>query len=443
MRDPRGVLRLMENHATRSLHESLSPDDFLRSDLARRWVADGRLVDYEIVDDWTLRSPRLPFVTFPDEWCDAQNFDAANLTLELQAEAVERGFDLKDASAWNILFDGARPLFCDLLSFGTLQNRPWWAAGQFARHFLLPLLLSRDAGLHASQAFRVWRDGVPPESARAMLGVSRFLTRYWPLMARAGSGGEDAVRDRELASVSAADIGRHRRSLHTSLQWMLNGVRPALQHESTTWSSYEEQRGHYNDASLEFKRRQVDEWLQRLQPSWVADLGCNAGEFSSIARLLGAEVIALDADHGAVQRLYRRLGGRSGIHPIFAQLDDLGQGRGWAGVEVPGLAARLDGSVDVVMMLALIHHLAVSAAVRLPQIGQFAYNCTRQWAIVEWLDSSDPLLRRLCVERQRDSSEFSIQRQRDAFVDAGFVVEATSSLPNSSRVLALLRKAAA
>lgn len=436
MRDPRGVLSLVGDWALRRLHSALPSDDFLRTDLARQWVTAGRLVDYEIADDQTIKSPRLPFVTFPDEWCDAQNFDAASLTLELQVEAVEAGFDLKDASAWNVLFDGAKPIFCDLLSFAPLQYKPWWAAGQFIRHFLLPLLLARDAGLHTSVAFRAWRDGVSPESARAMLGASRFLTRYWPLMVSAGSdrahGGLDCT--------SISEVRQHRRSLHASLQWMLNGVRPVQHCSATTWSSYEEQRGHYSEASIDFKRSQVGEWLNSLRPGWVADFGCNAGEFSFIARRGGANVVALDADHGAVQRLYRRLAGNSGIYPVFAQLDDIGQGRGWAGVEVPGLAARLTGSVDVVMMLALVHHLAVSAAVRLSEIAHFAYNCTRQWVIVEWLDSSDPLLRGLCSERRRDPSEFSLQRQREAFVAAGFVVEATSPLPDSSRMLALLRK---
>jgi hypothetical protein len=437
MRDPRGELRLIGDQAIRDLHAPLPANDFLRSELSQRLASDGLLVKFEIVDDRTLHSPRLPFVTFPHEWCDAQVYDAAKLTLDLQSEAVKAGFDLKDASAWNVLFDGAQPLFCDLLSFEALVHKPWWAAGQFVRHFLLPLVLADKRDFRASHTFRIWRDGIPPPAARSMLGPSRFLTRYWPLMASA----ESAARPLAAPDVEPVEaLLRHRQSLHASLQWMLNGAKPSNSGDVTTWADYERRRGHYADESIQAKRVQVNDWLTRIAPRWVADFGCNAGEFSMIARACNARVVALDADHGAVQRLYRRLEDRQGVYPVLACLDDIEAGRGWAGLEVPGLMSRLAGRIDVVMMLALIHHLAIGAAVRLPAIAQFAHDCTRKWAIVEWLGNDDPLLRRLCEERRREPSEFSIERQRQAFVDAGFAVEDTKPLPGTSRVLALLRR---
>ncbi|MBZ8140422.1 hypothetical protein CLD22_10990 [Rubrivivax gelatinosus] len=395
------------------------------------------MVEYTLVDDLTLRSPRLGFVTLPEEWCDAQLFDAACLTLDLLDQTVAQGIDLKDASAWNILFDGAHPVFCDLLSFEPLTRKTWWAAGQFARQFILPLLLSRKVDLRASHAFRLWRDGVPSEAARAMLGPSRFLTRYWPLMASAGAS---FCPVKPLPPAPRDALIAHRRSLHASLRWMLDGVRPVQGDGATTWSDYEGQRAHYADASIGVKRRQVDEWLGRICPQWVADFGCNAGEFSLIAHARGARVVAVDSDHGALSRLYVRLEGRRGVHPVLATLDDIGAGRGWAGAEVPGLSERLAGRFDVVMMLALVHHLAIGAAVRLKSIAKFAHDCSRGWVIVEWLDSDDPLLCRLCEERRRDPKEFSVLRQRRAFMDAGFAIEAEQAVPETSRTLALLRK---
>jgi SAM-dependent methyltransferase len=206
------------------------------------------------------------------------------------------------------------------------------------------------------------------------------------------------------------------------------------------WSGYEDDRPHYAGESLRKKRAIIDEWLARIRPKWVADFGCNTGEFSRMAAEQGAHVVALDADHESIQHLYRTSAPHWHLYPVVAQLDDIGAGRGWAGIEHPGLAQRLHGRFDVVMMLALIHHLVVGASIPLSAIAAFARACTREWVIVELIDETDPQLVTLCAQRQRTSSEFGASRQRAAFVDAGFQVEAEAELSPAKRTLVLLRK---
>jgi len=442
MRDPQASIRVGEFRVVRSLREPLPTTHFLRSALAARWVVQRRFVAFELDDDLTVSSTRLPFVTYPQEWCDAQLFDGAQLTLALQQEAVAEGFDLKDASAWNVLFDGGRPLFCDLLSFAPLEARKWWAAGQFSRHFVLPLLLAQRRGLRGHQSFLVWRDGVPPATAREMFGTRRFLTKYWPLMAD-GSGGVHADTGDFAPSVDRASAQRFRDGLHASLTWMLEGVKPrsaGAPSPDAPWAGYVDQRAHYDSQNLVTKRVTVDQWLRLAAPAWVADLGCNTGEFSRIAAEQGANVVAIDADHDCIDRLFRSAGAASRLHCVVATLDDLGNGRGWAGGEFSGLAQRMTQHFDLVMMLALIHHLAIGASIPLPDVARFAARCTRDWVIVEFIDVADPQLASLCAQRQREPADFGIDRQRAAFVEAGFVLEAEVTLAPAHRVLALLRK---
>lgn len=443
MRDPEACLAIGEKQVTRKLHQPLGDGHFLHAELSRRWAAQQRLMPFEVVDPMTLVSPRLAFVSQPGEWCDAQLFDAGQFTLQLQQEAVEAGFDLKDGSAWNVLFRGTAPVFCDLLSFQHLRHRKWWAAGQFARHFIVPLLLSRRRGMRGYQAFTTWRDGVPSEAARGLLGPGRFLTRYWPLVAEGKVVPPAAVAYREPVDAAAVTaIAKFRVGLQTSLGWMLSGVEPRAVAPGTGkgWAGYVDDRRHYDAGSMETKRKTVAEWLARVSPGWVADLGCNTGEFSLIALEHGAEVVAIDADHGAVDRLYRSRPGASRLHPLIATLDDMPNGRGWAGNEQAGLPQRLTQQFDLVMMLALIHHLAVAAAIPLDAVAAFAARCTRRWLIVEFIDASDPQLRLLCAQRQRAPTEFSIDSQRAAFHDAGFVVEAEVALQPAARVLTLMQR---
>lgn len=434
MRDPQASLILGTDWVIRRLQKELPALHPLHSPLAAKWVADGWLMPYEWVDEQQLSSPRIPFVSSPEEWCDAQLYAAAQLTLNLLESANAAGADLKDASAWNVIFDGCRPVFCDLTSLEPLQTHAWWAAGQFVRHFVSPLWLARTTGLQARDVFRMSRDGAMPELVRDTLGWKRFLSRCWPLVAQA-KGRVDASK------VKAAHAGTpsYRQQLISSLRWMLMGVKPATEHR-TTWGQYITQRDHYTTTALDAKRQEVAQWLQQLKPSWTLDLGCNSGEFSKLALDAGSRVIALDGDHDAVQAMYRQHAGCPNINPVLASLDDVHTGRGWAGQEHAGLVQRLTACADMVLMLALIHHLSIAAAVKLELVARFAACCTRRWLVVEWLEPTDPQVQQLCAQRRRHAQEFNLAMQRQAFLDAGFVVLQEVALPGGQRYLALLER---
>ena len=440
MRDPDGALEITDVEVIRSLFAPVGDGHFLRSTLAADLVQQGKLIGYAVRDALTTTSPRLPFVSQPTEWCDAQLFDAAALTLDLAQQATAAGYELKDASAWNVLFRGTQPVFCDLLSFQPSIRQKWWAAGQFTRHFILPLWLAQKRGLHGFDSFKCWRDGVDPQQARALLGTSRYLHRCWPLLADAGNA--DAVPDAPPAKAAAGGDLAFRNRLYTSLQWMLNGVQPSAASDAASrWSGYAEERAHYPGNSLDLKRQQVGAWLQQLAPAWVADFGCNTGEFCGMALDAKAQVIALDADHACIDRLYRAHAADPRLYPIVAPLDDLCAGRGWAGSEQPGLPSRMAARSDLVMMLALLHHLTVGASVPLVEVARFARACTRRWLIVEWIDPQDPQLSLLGRQRDRGLEEFSVQRQRQAFLEAGFTVCSELPLAPAARTLALLEAA--
>lgn len=445
MRDPAGGLDFTPTTVVRALRQPIDDHHFLRSALARVWRDDHRLTNYAIEGPGLVVAPRLPFVTMPSEWCDAQLHAAASLTLGLQREAVEAGFDLKDASAWNVIFDGLRPVFCDLLSMVALTTPSWWAAGQFARHFVLPLVLAQRGGLQAHQSFMVWRDGVPPEVAARALGPRRWLTRYWPLMLSASTQASKQAAATQDQPKSLAECQRRRRDLQTGLDWMVAGVSPESSRRSrkdTVWVDYVDRRGHYSEADLQVKRQTVSTWLDATRSTWVLDLGCNSGEFSRMAERGGAQVIAMDQDHDSLQRLFLQCPGSSRIHPVLAVLDDLPAGRGWAGQEFSSLLDRLAGHCDLAMMLALVHHLCIGAAIPLEQVAAFSRRVASHHLIVEWIGSDDPQLRLLCAQRNRRAVDFSIAIQRQAFLDAGWQVAQEVELSGVPRVLALLTRRA-
>jgi hypothetical protein len=101
---------------------------------------------------------------------------------------------------------------------------------------------------------------------------------------------------------------------------------------------------------------------------------------------------------------------------------------------------RLEGAADLVLMLALIHHLAIGAAIPLEDVARFAYRCSRDALVLEVLNEDDPQLVSLCRQRRREPAEFGAACQRTAFEAAGFRVEADERLDGAARSLLLLRK---
>ena len=100
-------------------------DHLVRSGLYADLVATGDLVPHEDVDRAlspdgracrVIRPEPVAFISYPYEWCFSQLKDAALLTLRLQKAAVARGMSLKDATAYNVQFEGARPVFIDVPS---------------------------------------------------------------------------------------------------------------------------------------------------------------------------------------------------------------------------------------------------------------------------------------------------------------------------------------
>jgi hypothetical protein len=431
MRDPLSSNDFSRVEFFRNLFQDLSPDSFLLTACAADMVEAQELVAFKFRGKRQVISPRIPFVSYPYEWCDAQFIGAAELTLTLSEKALAEGFELKDASAWNVIFVGCKPVFCDHLSFVRIRGHRWWAFAQFIRQFIFPLCLSKYRRLNANVSFKIGRDGLEPHQARTLMGARRFATRYWPLMLETSS----------KSGNSAVPLNRLGRSIHKNLylasRWFLKGLFITDQRHST-WSRYTMDRSHYSQVARQFKYQTVEKWLRVLVPSWLIDFGCNTGEYSKLAAACGAKVVALDLDHESIQNLY--LSSRNEpIFPIVANLDDLLGGRGWGGFEFPGLVERLTGLADVLLMLALIHHVAVSCSIPYERIAELASNITKRYVILEMIDSSDPLVMRLATQRDRRREEFSIEHQRQAFGKFFGVVEETV-LPESGRFLVLLEK---
>ena len=103
-----------------------------------------------------LEHEKLPFVSYPYEWSFEMLRDAALLQLDLVLAGLDEGIGLKDASAYNVQWKGASPVFVDVASFyKRAEGEPWVGYRQFCQMFLYPLLLQA----YRDVPFQPWMRG--------------------------------------------------------------------------------------------------------------------------------------------------------------------------------------------------------------------------------------------------------------------------------------------
>ena len=357
------------------VYRVLSPDgwqDWLALS-ATPLVEDARLVATEPVEldalpeltagaaAGALKHERIPWISYPYEWPFSMLKDAALLQLDLGRRALEHDLTLKDASAYNVQFRGARPVFVDVGSFERLnEGEPWAGYRQFCMLFLYPLMLQAYRGMPYHALLRGALDGIAPSEARALLpvrrrGVLTHVVLHARLEARYGDA-RDVRRDLKRAGFGKALLDANLRKLEKLVR------RLEFKPGRTAWTEYG-RTNTYTDEEAARKAEFVRAAAARRPGGLVWDLGCNNGTYSRVAAEHAATVVAVDADHATVDGLYRALReeGRTDVLPLVMSVTDPSPDLGWRGLERARPERR--GTPDLALCLALIHHVVITGNV--------------------------------------------------------------------------------
>jgi len=443
-RDPSGFVFRRDGVLYRQVNRVFADDWHAAADagILRRWQEAGRLVGHDAADISlaadpdralaVLRPEPVDFVSYPYEWTFGQLKDAALLTLDLQEDAERAGFTLRDASAYNIQFHRGRPILIDSLSVERLNPaEPWAAYRQFCQHFVAPLALMARRDIRCGLMLRDHVDGIPLDLASTLLpGRTRLsvgLASHVHLHARAQRRFADAAPPARRA----AGMGATRRAaLLDSLRRTIHGLRWSP--GGTEWADYDRQTS-YSDEGTRAKESIVEAMLRDAGGSVAWDLGANVGRFSAIAARLGRRVVAWDADPAASERHYQRLkaAGETSVLPLIQDLVNPSPGLGWAGAERAGFVDRSDA--DVVLALALVHHLAISNNVPLEWIAALFARLAPS-AIVEFVPKDDPMVRRLLGSRRDVFADYTQDGFERAF-GTRFRTVARMPIVHSTRIL--------
>jgi hypothetical protein len=448
-RDPSGFVFERDGRIFRQINRSFADEwsAFDQSGLRQELTRDRILIDHKPAplelawDDHAaavIEPERVELITYPWEWSFSQLRDAALLTLEAQERAAAAGFTLRDSSAFNVQFVRGRPILIDTLSFEpATPDEPWLPYRQFCGQFLAPLALMAYCDVRLGLLMRPMPGGIPLDLASALLPArTRLSTRLGPhihLHARAQArpvSHESAQRDR---AGRVSPLGK--RALIDHLRRTVEGMRKP--HTSTPWSAYETT-STYSNAAAESKLRLVKDLLEQVPGGWVWDVGANRGWFSLAAAQMGRKVVALDRDAGAADVLYRhvRSSGEERVLPLVMDIGNPTPGVGWALEDYQSLFDRCNA--DVVLALALIHHLAIGRNIPLDRISAL-FARLAEWLVIEWVPKEDPMVVAMLAHREDIFGEYDEVAFKRAF-GADFSFERSEPIPDSGRVLHLLRR---
>lgn len=186
------------------------------------------------------------------------------------------------------------------------------------------------------------------------------------------------------------------------------------------------------------KRAFVEKVASRLRPRLVWDLGCNDGTYTRAVAQHATHVVAMDADHATVELLYRSLRADRvpNVVPLVVDLADPSPALGWRNRERPALLER--ARPDLVVCLALVHHLAISANIPLPRVVEWLA-ALADVVVIEFAERRDPMVAQLLANKSVTHADYSLVRFEQE-VAKHFDTEAREELSCGTRTLYALRR---
>ena len=440
-RDPDGFVFEKEGELYRRIlpHGRASFDHFIHSGLAQRLVEQGKLAEFNIIEEdeqgAVLHLTRLPYISYPYEWCFSQLRDSALLTVELMQEALACGMILKDATAFNVAFRKCRPVFLDHTSFELYQeDTPWRAYRQFVMHFIAPLLLMKKVDLRCLQLFLENIDGIPLDLVSRLLPWHTWLQPNPLLHIHCHASFEKRISsDKSLRNQTRLPKQRLLALLDGMASW-ITSMKPPKQ--ATAWKYYYSDNS-YSDRSFAAKQQKVREFCNHHHIHSCIDLGANSGVFTQIVAEFAKLVIAADYDACAVEALYN-LGQKltADIQPLLLDLNNPSPNLGVLCVERDDFFKRT--SADCALGLALIHHLRITGNWSIQQIVSL-FDRLAPAALVEFVPLNDEQTQRLTRGREEIYQDWTPDNVRNAFLKKYASCHATP-LPDSGRVMLELSK---
>ncbi len=384
--------------------------------------------------DWhfTLIPEQINFWSYPYEWSFDQLKDAALLTLDIMFACIEKGMILKDATPYNVQINNGKPIFIDSLSFEIYdESQPWIAYRQFCESFLYPLLLSHYHKNNFQNQLIIYPDGLPvemvakllPAKSNLNLGVWLHVTLPDKLKKKENSGN--------------ANSGFSKKKLTQLISHLKNIIFKLDNSKKSNWSNYYTETISGGDYTRN-KEKIVLEMLKQVDGNKLLDLGANDGHYSWLASNQNFNVIAIDNDEQSINNFYKKIKkqNNSNILPLCIDICSPTPALGFLYNEKDSFHERVNP--DVVMALALVHHLAIGKNMPLDLLAE-NFNRLAPQLIIEFVPKEDEKTKLLLKNRNDIFTSYNQEAFENVF-KMFFEIKKSSEIDGTNRTLYFMKR---
>ena len=437
-RDPSGFIFYKDGNVFRQVNEcyldvfnKFNSSDFCKELFDKNWLIKHEVVE-EKKDSLVLKVDKVPFISYPYEWCFNQIKDAALLTLRIERLALDYGFTLKDASAYNVQFIGSKPIFIDTLSFDVYEEGSTWGAyGQFCRHFMAPLILMAKVDENLNCLLKSYIDGIPLDLATNILKGRGGLMAWEHIKLH-----NKSINKNNKKNVSKVSISKQ--SVINIVDMMIRQIEGLKTKSSETeWGEYYSNTN-YSESSFDYKKNLVKEYLEEIKvgkDELVCDMGANDGTFSKLALDKDAYVLALDIDYNAVSKNYLSYKDKNDkMLPLLFDFNNPAPAIGFDLRERKSIKERINAKC--VMALAVIHHICISNNVSFDAFFE-SVSGMGEYLIVEFVPKDDSKVMELLETRKDIFTEYDIDHFEKSASEF-YKIKEKKEIEGSKRVLYLM-----
>jgi len=447
-RDPSGFLFYENNTIYRQVNQYYKENyDFLiNSGLYKTLIDSEQLIPHEEVNIEPfnpntaykiIKPEKIPFISYPYEWCFSQLKKAALTTLDIQKTAMKHDMTLKDCSAYNIQFYNGKAILIDTLSFEKyVEGQIWKGYRQFCQHFLAPLALMSQKDIRLNQLLRIYVDGIPLDLTSKLLPLRSRSSFSLLAHIHAHAKSQKHFEDKKIDRFKERKLSR--RSFLGIIESLHSGIKKLnWKPEGTEWGEYYNDTN-YSEKGFTQKKKIIENFFDKTDAKVAWDLGANIGIFSRISSDRGINTISFDIDPAAVEKNYldSMEKGESKILPLLLDLTNPSPDMGWENQERSSIINR--GPVDVVLALALIHHLVISNNLPLEKITQFFKKICKN-LIIEFVPKTDSQVKRLLISREDIFSDYTKENFEKEF-EKSFLIKDSIKVEDSDRILYVMEK---
>jgi polysaccharide biosynthesis protein PslH len=376
--------------------------------------------------DLIFEHAKVPFISYAHEWTPSMMKDAALFQIDLNLRLINAGLVLKDCGVTtNVLFDGANPVFVDFLSM--VQSR-----ALLEEEWLRPEQGSDGTSSRfdqSSQFFysifnRIFNPCVL--FPLYMLHQNKETVARKRLLETALNTTNETITERETFPIAGSSVYANFQKYRAAKEHALGAAdwkqflriqkmeieELNVAQTQSGYSDYYQLKGEdfefVPSANWKMKQKGVYSALKALKPATVLDLGANTGWFSILAATQGAQVVSLDNDVACMDLLYRRAKEKNlpilplivdflNPTPDIAALDALQNDPHMLRSQLQGetpllLSADKRIACDMVMALALIHHLCLGAGKHIDHVVKQLALFSHDHLVLEFVTKDDPLI---------------------------------------------------